>query len=631
MNRNPDIKYAMIGFLLLVGLTVVIYFPALSSAFQLDDVNNLGGLAAVRENGILYFIFSGAAGPSGRPLSLFTFALQYSAWPDHTFAFKAFNLAIHLACGGLIFLICRKFAGYLGLNPGEKLTFSLIVTALWLLHPMQITTVLYVVQRMTQLSTFFILLGVFLYLHIRESYLNERQFKYLVRLGLAVWGCTLLGMLSKENGILLPLMILVINITLLADRAEDRVLQKWNRIFLGIPLAALIIYLATGFDTVLASYHLRPFSMAERLMTEAVILVEYLQHIVVPNPGVFSIYHDDFPISHGLLSPPWTLGAIIIITFLVVTAAVYRKRFPVFSFAVLWFFAGHTLESSYLNLELYFEHRNYLPSLGIFILITYAAIAAGRYLSRRRLAYGVLLIYCLLVVANTLMEINLWTKPVERHLALVNNHPGSVRAVTALGNLLISRFELDKAERIYHVVAAEYPTEIYPHIKLLAINGCVRNQDPGPSAWKELITRAGAAEHSGFGTVEELTLIVSAVSEDDCKAIDLNNLTRLIVTLALNPQFKRDRILLHELAARLGILTGDAGVAYHNIVAATRYSPTVPRLILKLRILSALGLKEEATQTMAVLDDMINKNIRLKLAYRDIVIGIRDEMNEPGQ
>ena len=111
----------------------------------------------------------------------------------------------------------------------------------------------------------------------------------------------------------------------------------------------------------------------------------------------------------------------------------------------------------------------------------------------------------------------------------------------------------------------------------------------------------------------------------------MNNLTRLIVTLALNPQFKRDRILLHELAARLGILTGDAGVAYHNIVAATRYSPTVPRLILKLRILSALGLKEEATQTMAVLDEMINKNIRLKLAYRDIVTGIRDEMNEPGQ
>jgi len=327
----------MTGLILLLGLTVVIYFPALSSAFQLDDVNNLGGLAAVHENGILYFIFSGSAGPTGRPLSLFTFALQYTAWPDNVFAFKAVNLAIHLACGGLIFLICRKFAGYLKFNRGEKLTFSLVVTALWLLHPMQLTTVLYVVQRMTQLATFFILLGVFLYLHIRESYLRERQLKYLVWLGLAVWGCTLLGVLSKENGILLPLLLWVINITLLAGSTEDPVIQKWNRIFLGIPLAALIIYLAAGFDTVLSSYHLRPFSMTERLMTEAVILTEYLQHIVVPYPGAFSIYHDDFPVSHGLLSPPWTLGAIIIITFLIVAAVSYRKKLPVFSFTIFWF------------------------------------------------------------------------------------------------------------------------------------------------------------------------------------------------------------------------------------------------------------------------------------------------------
>jgi hypothetical protein len=630
MNKFTDNKPTAVLFILLLGLTVVIYFPALSSAFQLDDVNNLGGLANVRENGILYFIFSGTSGPSGRPLSLFTFALQNAAWPD-TFAFKAVNLAIHLACGGLIFLICRKFANCLGLNPGETLTFCLVVTALWLLHPMQLTTVLYVVQRMTQLATFFILLGVFLFLQIRESYLKERQIKNLVMSGLAVWGCTLLGVLSKENGILLLLYILVINTTLLAGVTEDRDLQKWNRIFLGLPLAALIIYLAVGFETALSSYSIRPYGMTERLMTEAVILMEYLQHILVPYPGAFSIYHDDFPVSHGLLSPPWTLISITIITFLIVAAAIYRKKYTVFSFAILWFFAGHTLESTYLNLELYFEHRNYLPSLGIFILIAWTAIRAGRYLSRERIACGALLIYCLLVVANTLMEINLWTKPVERQLALVKNHPGSVRAVTALGNLLISRLEVDRAEKLYHAVATDYPAEIYPYIKLLAINGCVKNRELSTDEWQELIGQAGAAQQSNYGVLEELTLLVSAVSEDDCKAINLNNLTRLLVTLAFNPQFRRDRASLHELAARLGILTGDAGVAYHNIVAAVRYSPTVPRQILKLRILIALGLDNEAAQTMTVLDEMINKNVRLKLAYRDIVTDIRKEMDEAEQ
>ena len=612
--------------LLLLLLTLVVYFPALSSDFQLDDANNLGGLASVSEKGMLNFMFSGVAGPSGRPLSLLTFALQHSAWPDNTFAFKAVNLAIHLACGWLIFLICRKLTSGMGFNPREKLIFCLSVSVLWLLHPIHLTTVLYVVQRMAQLSTFFILLGVFLYLHIREDYLKTGQFKHLVVMGIAVWGCTLLGVLSKENGILLPLLILVINKTLFADPANDRHLQGWNWIFLGLPLIAVIIYLAANFDNVLASYQIRPYTMAERLMTQAVILIEYLQHLVFPYPGAFSIYHDDFPVSRGLLNPPRTLIAIVIIILLLTTALLFRKKFAVFSFAVLWFFAGHVLESTYLNLELYFEHRNYLPSLGIFFLIGYCTITAGRYIPRPKLAYSALVIYCVLVVGNTLWEINLWTKPIERHLALVQNHPGSARAVTALGNLFIARYELDNAERLYQAVAAQYPDEIYPHIKFMAIKGCVKNQGMHDIEWQALIGRAGTAQKSGFGVTEELALIVSAISENDCRDIDLNNFTRLVVTLALNPQFSRERATLHEFAARLGILMGDAGVAYHNILAADKYSSTVQRRILKLRILLALGKQDEAEKTFTALENMLDKNIRLKLAYRDIVTNLRQEL-----
>jgi hypothetical protein len=631
MNNLTGNKLQTAGFILLLGLTILIYFPALSSDFQLDDVNNLGRLAAVDEKGIFHFIFSGAAGPSGRPLSLFTFALQHSAWPGNTFAFKAVNLAIHLACGWLIFQICRKLAVGRKLNPQERLIFCLAVTLLWLLHPMHLTTVLYVVQRMAQLSALFILLGIFLYLHIREEYLKSGQVKHLLGMGAAIWFCTLLGVLSKENGVLLPLFILVINSTLLAGTAEDNRLQQWNRVFLGLPLAMVIIYLASGFDNVLASYHLRPFSMAERLMTQAVILVEYLQHLVFPYPGAFSIYHDDFPVSRGLLDPPWTLASIIIIFLLISSAIIFRRKFVICSFAVLWFFAGHVLESTYLNLELYFEHRNYLPSLGVFVLLAYTAITAARYLSRPALAYSALVIYCLLVVGNTLPEIRLWTKPVERHLELVHNHPGSARAVTALGNLLIAGHELDNAERLYRTVARQYPGEIYPHIKLMAIKACVISQELHEAEWQELVGKAETAQKTRFGVVEELALIVSAVSEKDCKGINLNSLTRLIVTLALNPHFQKDRAALHELAARLGILTGDAGVAYHNIVAADKYAATVPRRILKLQILLALGLHNEAEATMAALENMINRKLRLKLAYHDIVTAIRKQMDKTGQ
>src|SRR5690606_33752094 len=155
-------SYAVSGIVLLCAATIAVYYPGLSSNFLLDDVNNLGSLALIPEQGLLNYILAGLAGPTGRPLSLFSFALQAGSWPDNPFAFKTVNLVIHLACGGLIFLICSKLAGYLQLGLPESLLFSLLVTAIWLLHPMQLTTVLYVVQRMTQLATLFILSGIFI-------------------------------------------------------------------------------------------------------------------------------------------------------------------------------------------------------------------------------------------------------------------------------------------------------------------------------------------------------------------------------------------------------------------------------------------------------------------------------------
>jgi tetratricopeptide (TPR) repeat protein len=46
-----------------------------------------------------------------------------------------------------------------------------------------------------------------------------------------------------------------------------------------------------------------------------------------------------------------------------ITLAFYKRRqWPLFSLAILFFYGAHLIESTVLNLELYFEHRNYLSA-----------------------------------------------------------------------------------------------------------------------------------------------------------------------------------------------------------------------------------------------------------------------------
>lgn len=613
-------------YLILAIAVTLIYYPGLSSGFQLDDLHNLAALASVDNGGLLPYLVSGIDYPSGRPVSLFTFALQSGAWPDSPFAFKVVNLLMHLLCGGLIFIICRQLLPYLRLNDKQGLVFSSLVAGLWLVHPLQLTTVLYVVQRMTQLATLFTLSGISLYLYFRQCYLRQPVRRWLWYLGLSVWWSLLMAVFSKENGLLLPLFIVVLNYTLLRQDSANQALQVCTRIVLGVPLVIMLGYLAVGFNQELASYAVRSFSMTERLLTEARVLLDYLVSILLPHPAAYSLYHDDIVISRGLLTPPQTLPAVICIGLLLWSALRYISRFPVYAFAVLWFLSGHVLESSYINLELYFEHRNYLPLLGPLFLLVYLLLCLQE---RRPVIAGLALVVVILgVVGNTLWQVQLWQDPVRHHRELVESHPTSPRARVALGNLLIARGDITGAEAYYQDMQNRYPGDIYPRLKRLAIMACIRGQEPSADDWQRLVNSASAVGFSSFGVSQELVTLSAAVNEGDCTVVDINHLIRLVVTLALNPAYRSERAVLHETAARLGIRAGDGGVAYNNITEAVRISPRVPRQVLKFRILLALGQEAEARQQLIALQNRIDKRFRLGLIYSGLLPQLERELED---
>ena len=154
---------------LLLVATVLCYAWGLDSPLLFDDLPNLGALAfidnaPVFNAGFREFVLGGDSGPTGRPVALFTFALQAAAWPDHPLAFKAVNLFIHCVNAILVYGISARLLGLLRADDRDAGNVALCIALVWALHPVHTATVLYAVQRMALLSNGFMLAGVYAWL-----------------------------------------------------------------------------------------------------------------------------------------------------------------------------------------------------------------------------------------------------------------------------------------------------------------------------------------------------------------------------------------------------------------------------------------------------------------------------------
>ncbi|MGH8247442.1 MAG: hypothetical protein ACREUU_13540, partial [Gammaproteobacteria bacterium] len=287
MKKSQDTLFDPVILASLLGLTGLLYVPGLFSGLILDDYYNLHPLSDVGRSGYIAFIFSGVAGELGRPVSLLSFALQHEAWPQDLLAFKAANLFIHLLNGVVVFLISRFLGRHLAFDDRSIRVFSFSVAGLWMLHPIQQTTVLYVVQRMTELSGFFVLLGLYGYLLGRERCARGQLAGGYAGMSAALVLGTALAAFSKENGVLLPLLVLIVDLTLLRDWPAPSGYVIWRRLFLVLPSAAIGLYLLYTLPEAVRGFEFRPYSIWQKSLTETVVLAHYLVNMLLPSPGAF--------------------------------------------------------------------------------------------------------------------------------------------------------------------------------------------------------------------------------------------------------------------------------------------------------------------------------------------------------
>jgi len=605
---NFNIGIAFYTFIISVlVITSIIYMPALDSGFFLDDFPNLSRLAEIDQYGYGYYLFDGASSTLGRPLSLFSFSLQHTAWPDNPYVFKLVNLFIHLMNGVLISLICSFIANYLNLSLKEKCFLIFSVTCLWILHPIQLTTTLYVVQRMTELSAFFTLLGILYYLYERRNLSLSKTWYVYLRSGLILTILTVLAILSKENGILLPLFVLICEITLFQSEKRNGLWYMWSLIILVTPLLLLAGYLFLNLDSTINSYkNFRDYSMYERLLTQNEILVSYLNHIALPRPSAFTLYHDDYPISTQISGNTSLVFSMILIICLLIAGIYWIKRSPLFSLGIFWFFGGHLLESTFLNLELYFEHRNYLPSFGIILIIIWMTILISRKISKAQFILIPMFVYQILVITVTVIEVKLWSDPRQQAIEWVRVHPDSKRSLSNLGTQYLRSREYDEAFRVYENMSQKFPDDVFPELKKIAILGCISGREIDATRWDYVTNKAKNIPYKNNNSVlAEIHLIVDVMGSDDCEAIDKNRFIELIMALAENPELYRWKADLYDELSILAYSMSEIHDALIYINKSLDISGTILRKLFKLQLLITLERYSQA--------EKLYNNIKSKL------------------
>jgi hypothetical protein len=320
-----------------VGAIWWAYLPGLNGGFYFDDFRNISQNRTLRITDIDWDMFAGfQAGPSGnRLISLFSFALHYYLGFTEPWHFRTVNILIHMLTAGLVGIVVRRIALLSGWSAYRASWCSLGVMVIWALHPIQLSAVTYVVQRMTSLATFFFWAAFYFYLVARTAAGQNTGSRVVVYGGsVASILCFLLGVLSKSHIAILPFMVIATEILILRSHEHlDR--KQWGIIATGLAVAVMILF-AFRSDEMLSFLRLLTVDLQQpilesrggtpyhRMISEPRVLFLYLSLFFVPFWSRFSLFWSFDP-SEGFLTPPQTLLAIFGIAALVLVAFRWRK------------------------------------------------------------------------------------------------------------------------------------------------------------------------------------------------------------------------------------------------------------------------------------------------------------------
>ncbi|HET7924706.1 MAG TPA: hypothetical protein VFL30_07390 [Rhodanobacteraceae bacterium] len=604
-----------IGIALAIALAAIVYAPGLKGVYVFDDFPNIVDNVHLHVTTTDWrdwaeAIWSSPSTDLHRPLASLSFAVNHFFTGIDPMPMKVVNLAIHLVNGALLFVLLRRLFRVRAVvasdsrEPRRDLILATLVAAAWLVHPINLTAVLYIVQRMESLAQVFVLAGLVFYCSARERQLRGLAAGW--RLWIGVPACTLLGIAAKESAALLPLYALLAEWLLIRDADARTESRRERRVFFAIFLALpAIAGLAWLLPHMLASpaWSTRPFTLGERLLSEPRALLDYVRWTLLPLPGTFSLYRDDFAVSRTLVDPWTTLPSIAGLVAMPALAWLVRRRRPLVALGIAWFFAAHLLTATIVPLELVFEHRNYFASIGLLV-------AAGDLLLPRAAAplpivrRAVAAIFVIVCAATTLMRSIEWGSPVRLAFAEAAAHPNSPRATYEIGRVLVIMTGYDPAspalpraiEALDH--AASVPdARTQPDAALIVL--AARTGRPIEDAWWRRMTAKLASEPPTHADSSALMFLTDCMRSGACK-LDRDAMRRAFdAAIAHEP---KDPATLYAYATFAYSGLGDPALALKLARDAVAYGKGIPQYRVNLAsFLIDLGKLDDAASEIATL------------------------------
>ena len=364
-------KRPMLAALLLIAMAVAaIYANTLHAPFVFDDDTTIVQNALIRPETAISALWS--AQPT-RFIGNLSFALNHRLGGLRVEGYHAANIAIHLLASLCLFWLVLALwrtpaARDLTLSARRRIALALFAALVFAVHPLQTQAVTYIVQRFASLAALFYLATVAAYLEYRLA-TGVTRWRWLALSAL----CGLLALLTKENAFSLPLMLLAAEACCCGN---DRLTRA--QLAIGIAALAGIALLAAALD--LLPRETTAISRPQYLFTQFRVMLTYLRLLVAP---VAQTMDYDYPIYSSILALPVLAGCAAVVGLLAAAVGLFR-RYPLVSFAILWFFIALSVESSLIPIsDVIFEHRLYLPLAGFALLPAAAAAYWGARLRPR--------------------------------------------------------------------------------------------------------------------------------------------------------------------------------------------------------------------------------------------------------
>lgn len=444
-----------------VFLIVLIYSNSLCGEWHFDDIPNIVLNQDIQAKNfttqIIEKIFSLGFHNFSRPLSSFTFSLNYLLSDYHTFSYHLVNLCLHIFTFLLLVETITLFykTPFVDTNPQKTNNYraiAILTALLWAINPVQTQAVTYIVQRMALLAAFFYLAGIFFYLKFRLS--NNKYWRIIFTTFVLV--SYFFAYNSKENSVTLPCSIIIIELLFFQNDSSWR---KYNRLIISILIltatAFILSFLFLEHNSInaVSGYQSRSFSLHERMLSETRIIIFYISQLLLPLPHRLSIAHD-ITLSQSLINPITGLYSIITIILLIGSAVCLLKKFPIYSFSIFFFFLNHLIESTIIPLELIFEHRNYLPSMFFFWPLTVFFFTTTKRIQSKKSVYlvinGTLFATIVFLSFSTYTRNETWKTEISLWTDAQQKAPESARPVFYLGVAAYNRGDVQEALKLYN-------------------------------------------------------------------------------------------------------------------------------------------------------------------------------------